>query len=173
MNNKKIKIFSAIGVLIVAIVVAIIAISSNSERIQSRFMYSLMPDSVSGTLGDDEVTFYKRKNKDYNPKTDKPAYEFQFYFTDENGNEVVVNGDDSFEYKGEEHETPFGEFMLQSLSKISSIKTCFNIVVTIFVILVIIAVIVIWFFSWSKRQDQEKEKKYHNKNNTKNKKSKK
>lgn len=165
-KKKRIIIISVISAVIVVIVAAFIAISVNKEAIQYNLIYNVLPDSVEGTVEEDTaITIYKRKNPDFNFKTDDNPYNLlQFYYYDENGEEVVVNGADKLVYNGEEYGAPIGDFVLQASEEIAKINRIINAVIALIVVLIVVGLIALWFIIWSKKQDEEKEKKFGKKN---------
>lgn len=175
---KKIAIaaVSVIAVILVAVLVIInVAVSSfktATPEEQMNLMLRVMPKSVVQTVGDEEIKIYRRENPDYNKDTDELANRLQFYFTDKDGKEVVVNGDALYEYNGEQQFSPSGTFMMKTIEKIGTISKTVTTLIIVIAVLAVIGLIVLWFFKWSKAQDLEKEKKYAHKNANKGKKKK-
>lgn len=178
-NNKKKKIRIAVIIAAVAAVIAavIIAVSANMNYIQNSILYSVMPDSVEYEVTDSNndshtITVYKRKNTDFSSKDAKHnalAY-YEFYYYDNDGNEVSTTGDKNITYDGVSNGMPYLMFMFQSLEKVNQIKNIAKIVAAVVVIAIIIAVLVLSFFLWSKKQDREKEEKFGHKNKVRQKK---
>lgn len=177
-KSKKIAIavVSAAAVILVAVIVAVSVLSSSfmkgSDEEKLAAMLRVMPTSVTLTIDDEELKVCRRANPDYNEATDELANKIQFYFTDKDGNEVVINGDDTFEYHGYEQPSPLGTFGLKTFEKLASVKAAVVKIVIAVAVLAVLGLIVLWFFKWSKAQDIEKEKKYAHKNANKSKKKK-
>lgn len=167
---------SVAAIVLVAIIVAVSVLASSfksgTPEDQMKLMLRIMPNSVTSTIGEDEIKIYRRENPDYNKDTDELANRIQFYFTDKDGKEVIINGDETFEYNGEEQASPLGTFGIKAIEKIASIKSTVTKVLIVFIVLALAGLIVLWFFKWSKAQDAEKEKKYAHKNANKKKKNK-
>lgn len=176
MNKKKIKIISIISAVVAVIIAASALISANYTRIHIDVMYSLMPDYIDGSFDDvNPVRIYKRKNPNFDYKTqkDNPLQAYEFYFYDDEGNEISTTGDEELVLDGEEIGMMYGDFLPQMLENWESLKTKLIVCAVIASLLIISGLIVLWFIVWSKKQDEEKAKKYSNKNNQKSKKRKK
>ncbi|MCM1114457.1 MAG: hypothetical protein NC397_03075 [Clostridium sp.] len=155
-KKKKIIAFSVAGVIIVA---AVILISVFQNAIYSQGLYTLMPKSQVSTLSDgSEVTVYVKQNPDYNPMGSAPPLEaFEFYYIDENGNEVNIEDAEGFEYNISDYQTAFVLFAGQKMQTIKSVATP---IIVVLVVAILAVCIFLWFKSWSRRQDEEKARKY-------------
>lgn len=169
-KKKKIKIISiVVGITVVIVAIAAI-VSSFSLQLQYSFMYLCIPDSVEYPVNDDvTLTLYKRKNPDYSAKDfeDNPLSQFEFYYIDENGEEVVMKGAEKLVYNGEENVAAFIPFLPKTLEKLGVVKKTAKITIAVIITVLIVGLIVFWFFRWSKKQDKEKQDKFKAKNNAK------
>lgn len=162
-DKKTVKKMIVIAVLIIAVLAGIIAINVNKNQIQADLIYAIMPDSVDLKENNGfPYILYKQENKDFDFKEDidEPMNAIQFYYYDDDGEKVVVNGADMIEYNGEDYGSPYVAFMLNSVDNINGIKKAVTIVAVIIIILFIVGLIFLWYKIWSKKQDMEKEKKY-------------
>ncbi|MDE5984899.1 MAG: hypothetical protein K2H13_06580 [Eubacterium sp.] len=175
-KKKKIKIISILAAILVVIIVLSSVIAANQFRIKSELLYYVMPDSIEMELNNDSMLeLYKRKNENYDYKTqkDNPLAAFEFYYYDENGDEVVVNGDNPIMIDGEVQGAPTMAFILSSSDKLNHIKKVATIVSCLVILIITVALIFIWYRVWCKKQDEEKERKYGRKNENNHKKKKK
>ncbi len=169
MDKKKKKIIisvSVIAVIVALVIAAASIIKANQNELGSGFVYSLMPNSVEHSVGDNKsITVYKRKNKDYDVKTQSttPMDAVEFYYYDDDGKEVVIDGQGILEYNGKNCGTPYFTFLEKALEKFSVMRKAFRIITPIIIVAAVSGAIVLWFFKWSKKQDLEKEKKYGDK----------
>ena len=160
-KKKRIIIISIIAVLIAAIIGGSVAISANSAKIQFYILYHMMPDSIEDLDPNFPYEIYKRQNEDFDIEAniDNPVNAIDFYYYDEEGNEVSIHGDEKFNYNGKEIISPYVGFMLKAYANYNHLKSVIRTVVAVVVILVVIVLIVLWFFLWSKKQDKEKAEK--------------
>lgn len=176
MDKKKIKLISIAAAVAAVIIAGIIALSVNYTRIQIDVMYKLMPDYIDGSFDDvNPVRVYKRRNPDFDYKTQKddPLAAYEFYFYDEDGEEVSVVGGEVLEIDGEEIGMLYGDFLPQLLENWGKLQNKLIITGVIAAIVIITGLIILWFVLWSKKQDAQKAKKYGNKPSKKKKKSRK
>lgn len=175
-NKKKIKIISILAAVLAVIIAASIVLSIHSEQIKCAAMYSMMPDTVEGSLDDETpVTLFKGKNADYNYKEDKgePLAYYEFILRDNNsGKEYTVKGNEVLYIDGEEIGMLYPDFLPKTFETWANIKSKIITAAVIIAIIVIIGLIILWYRIWSKKQDEEKERKYGNKNNNQKKKKK-
>lgn len=175
-KKKKIKIISIAAAVLAVIILLNSLIAVNLFRIESELLYYVMPDSIEMDLSDGStIEVFKRKNKNYDYKTqkDSPLAAYQFYCYDENGNELSVDGDKPLVINEETQAAPGIMFIVNSADKVNQVKKVATIVILLVTAVVIIGLIILWYKIWSKKQDEEKERKYGNKNETKQKKKKK
>ncbi|MDE6470070.1 MAG: hypothetical protein K2L19_03500 [Eubacterium sp.] len=175
-KKKKIKIISILAAILVVIIALNAIISANQFRIKSEALYYIMPDSIEMELNNHSVIeLFKRKNENYDYKTqkDNPLAAYEFYYYDENGNEVVVAADSPLVMDDENQGAPGIMFMINSADNLKHIKKVITIVSCVVILVIIVALILIWYRVWSKKQDEEKERKYGKKNENKHKKKKK
>lgn len=171
-KNKKIKIASIAAAVVAVIVAAVAVISSFNLEIQYSILYSMMPDYVERTVNDDiPIKIYKRKNPDYEYSKEtfeeNPMNKYEFYYYDDGGNEVVINGGDKLIYEGKDNGAVFVSFIPGAMEKLAGVKKAVQIVSAIIITALIVGLIVLWFFRWSKKQDKEKQDKFKAKNNAK------
>ena len=172
--KKKLKKIIVAVVIIAVVLTGIFVIKAHKIEITYRLLYQMMPDQYEATLSDEtKFPVYKRINDDYDSKKDKEIDFMEFYYYDENGNEVVVGAADELIRNDENLGSPYFAFMLGSTDKIEKVKTTVTIIGVVIGIVIIAALIVFWFFRWSKKQDKEKEEKYGNNKNKKKKNKKK
>lgn len=162
-DKKTVKKMIVIAVLIIAVLAGIIAISVNKMQIQSDLIYLVMPDSITPEESSDfPYTIYKQKNDNYDAdqNPNEPLDALKFYYYNEKGEKIVIDGEDTIEYNGEDYGSPYIAFILNSVDTINNIKKAVSVVLVIIVILIIVGLIFLWYKRWSKKQDMEKEKKY-------------
>lgn len=162
-DKKTVKKMIVMAVLVMAVLAGIIAVSVNKMQIQSDLIYWIMPDSITPDESSDfPFTIYKQKNDNYdadqNPS--EPLDALKFYYYNEKGEKIVIDGSDTIEYNGEDYGSPYVAFMLNSVDNINGIRKAVTIVAVIIIILLIVGLIFLWYKRWSKKQDMEKEKKY-------------
>lgn len=175
-KKKKIKVISILAAVLVVIIVLSSIIAANQFRIKSELLYYIMPDSIEMELNNNSVIeLYKRKNENYDYKTqkDSPLAAYEFYYYDENGNEIVIEADSPLVIDDENQGAPSIAFLINSADNLKQIKKVASIVFWIVFLIIIVVLILVWYRAWSKKQDEEKERKYGNKNETKHKKKKK
>ncbi|MDE6767659.1 MAG: hypothetical protein K2J35_05650, partial [Eubacterium sp.] len=138
-KKKKIKIISILAAILVVIIVLSSVIAANQFRIKSELLYYVMPDSIEMELNNDSMLeLCKRKNENYDYKTqkDNPLAAFEFYYYDENGDEVVVNGDNPIMIDGEVQGAPTMAFILSSSDKLNHIKKVATIVSCLVILII-------------------------------------
>lgn len=171
-KKKIIKIIVAV-VIFAVIISGIFIINANQIAIKYRILYAAMPDSIDTTVNDDvPLTLYKRLNADYDSKKDDDMNFMEFYYYDENGEEVVIPASGKLVYDEVDNGIPFVGFSYVASEKIDEIISAATPIAVIVALLIFAGLIVLWFFRWSKKQDAEKEKKYGNNKPHKNKKKK-
>lgn len=165
----KISVLIAAAVLLVA---GIIAISLNKTAINTNITYALMPKSISDNIEGNEVTFYVRKNKNYDPKKNakQPLEAFEFYYYDEDGKEVNLGSNKAYKINGKSV-LPSILFMIKVQQNIKNFKNIlFSIVIPVISVIVIGAAVFFWYKAWCRQQEKEKAEKFKNANKNKKKK---
>ncbi len=161
-KNKK----SKKGIIIAAAVAVILIIAAtaaavNYESIAVKVTYALMPSSLETEVNDKTITFYKEFNKDYDfdKNSDQPLTAFNFYYYDENGEKVTLDGMDNY-VDGDETVMPSLGFILKAKENSNIIKNVISKIMIVAVIVIIVLLIYLWYRSWSKREDAKKAKYY-------------
>lgn len=172
-TKKRIKKIIVAVVVIAVVISGIFVFKAYKTKINYRFLYSVMPDSIQVDVDEDtRITVYKRLNADYDSRKDDDMNFMEFYYNDENGEEVVIEGSGQIVYNGENQGLAFIGFSFAATDNIEKAKSIATTVGVIVGLLVTAGLIVLWFFIWSKKQDEEKEKKYGYKKEQKKKKKK-
>lgn len=166
-NKKRIKIISAITAVVLVIAITAVTIATNKTAetaFNTKMTLLLMPDSLSTAFDGKDVTFYVRENKKFDSKKEssQPLNAFEFYYYDDDGNEVNLGSDGTYKTKSIDI-MPSVLFLMKTNENLAKVKSIGAKVGVVLVVLVFALVIVLWYKSWSKRQDKEKEKKYKNK----------
>lgn len=182
MMSKKMKIVTAIVsvLLVIAVIAGITATALNKDTMGVSLLYSFMPKELEGEFEDDngemyKVTFYLRKNPDYDAKNDSDVLNaFDVYYYDADGNEVDLGSTGTYESQDQKI-NPIVLFLYKAMENFNVVKKNVKIGVAIFAVILIIALIVIWYIAFSKQEDERKaklgsEKSHKHKNGKKQKK---
>lgn len=175
--SKKAKIITAIVsvFLVLAVIVGIAATAVNKESLSASLMYSLMPKELEGEFENDKgelykITFYLRKNPNYDSKTDSDVMNaFEVYYYDDNGEEVNLGSTGAYEASNQTV-NPLILFIYKAGEQLDDIKKDVKLGVGIFIAVLIFALIVIWFIVFCKQEDANKAKLNENKHQGKRKK---
>ncbi len=176
MSKKAKKITAIVSVLLVfALIAGITAAVINKDSMSASLMYSLMPKELEGEFENEEgetynITFYLRKNTDYDSKSDSDIMNaFEVYYYDDNGEEVNLGSTGTYEASNQTV-NPLILFMYKAGEKLNVVKKAVKIGIGIFAAVLIVVLIVIWFVSFSKQEDAKKAKLNENKHQGKRKK---
>lgn len=175
MTNKKTKIAATTisVILILTIICGIVVSTISTDSASASAMYMFMPKELEGEFDGEKVTFYLRKNAEYNPKENSDVMTaFEVYYYDDNGEEVNLGSTGMFEASNQTI-NPLLLFLVKAGEKFQTLKSIVKKVVITLVVLLIVALIVIWFIVDSRREDEKKKKLNAEKNNNRNKKKKK
>ncbi len=164
MDKKKRNIIIAVTAAVIVLVAAVTAIALNMTSIKINLTYAMMPESITQECNGKNVTFYVRKNKDYQVKTQEevPLEAFEFYYYDDDGKEVNL-GSDGVYIDGDSKTMPSLLFMIRAMQKYNGFKTKYLPIITVAVVVITVAVIIgVWYKLWSAREEKEKQLKYKN-----------
>lgn len=179
-ENKKVnttklkKILIPIAVILVLLLSLVLIIKTNGITILMKVAYSAMPESYVAETQDGTIEYFIEYNKEFKPDDELNNLQdaYNFYYYDENGSRVDVEGNDTFTDNNGTAVPIIACFSQDLFSELENARKVFSVVIKVVIVVLIIGLIVLWFFKWSKKQDMEKEKKYGNNKQNKSKKKK-
>lgn len=175
-NARDLKIYKGIIaiVFIISIIIAMVVgiVTTDNYVVEAKttngLINLLMPDSITGGAEADHVsgmTFYREKNKDYNPIKDEPISAFNYYYKTDEGKRIdLENGvfypADFYNEAKKGQVQPvyvFAGFYFKAYENWKVVKRVVGTVITLVCLAIVGVFIYLWYLSWCKREDAKKE----------------